>query len=71
MNKTIIDYFDLGNYKHLKAYQHLQKRGAWSIDFYEEIKNLEFPVNWQITLMKKMSKAYIDTTLNAMETGME
>ncbi len=68
---NITEYFDIGNCPHLKAYQHLQKTGRWSEEFWKEIKDIHFDMNWQIVLMSKMANAYIDTMLNAMDFGKE
>lgn len=69
--KTIIEYFDIGKYEHLKAWQHLSQTGSWPIGFWNEIKHLDFPPDWNILIMAKMSEAYLNTILKSMELGKE
>lgn len=34
--KNILEYFDIKNYTHLKAYQHLEKTGKWDNNFWQK-----------------------------------
>jgi hypothetical protein len=54
---NILDYFDIYNADHLKAYQHLEKTGSWPEGFLPE--NIKFPPFWQINLSIKMALAWI------------
>lgn len=64
---NIVDYFDIGNYEHLKAWEELQEKGSWPDYFWKDIKNRDFPPMWQMLIAFKMADAYVKATLDAME----
>lgn len=58
---TILDYFDIHNVEHLKAYEELMRTGIWPKRFWEnnKLEKLDFPQCWQISLSNKMASDYI------------
>jgi hypothetical protein len=55
--ENIIEWFDIKNINHIKAYEYLEKTGIWPKDFLPE--NLEFCTNWNLILMSKMTTEYV------------
>ena len=61
---TIINFFDINNPKHIKAFNRFNETGIWPEDFSKEnLEDLEFPKHWRVTLIDKMAKAWIAQTL--------
>jgi len=59
---NIIDWFDTANYQHLRSYDHLEKTGFWSQDCQPPL-SVEIPLGWQIALVAKLAKSYLDLKL--------
>jgi len=53
----IIEFFDIENKEHLKAYAELQNKGRWPKRFIP--KGTTFRVQWSLTLLYKMTAAYM------------
>ena len=53
----ILDWFDITNIEHLKAWMHLEDVGIWPIDFIPD--NVEFDQYWQMVLASRMSEQYV------------
>ena len=53
----ILDWFDITNIEHLKAWMHLEDVGIWPIDFIPD--NIEFDQYWQMVLASRMSEQYV------------
>ena len=53
----ILDWFDITNIEHLKAWMHLEDVGIWPIDFIPD--NVEFDPYWQMVLSSRMSEQYV------------
>jgi len=62
---SILDFFDIHDIEHLKAFDELiNGDGAWP-DYFIIVKNqiiddMEFPDNWRYLLLKKLANAYIE-----------
>lgn len=57
------EWFDPHNTDHCKAYRYLQKTGQWPEGF--ELHDVELAgAMWQVSLMGKMTKAWIDQVLD-------
>jgi len=57
----IVDWFDIKDVQHLKAYQHLQKTGSWPMGFIPA--DVEISLAWQIEIIAKFANAYIEQQL--------
>jgi len=57
MKQSIIDFFDVQNEEHLKAYRVLQVTGAWPVDFLPE--DVVVPPTWHHLLTCKMVEAWL------------
>jgi hypothetical protein len=62
---TILEFFNVYNVDHLKAYKYLSEHGRWPEGFIPE--NTRFQMFWQILLMAKMTNAWI--AYNIQEFG--
>jgi hypothetical protein len=61
-NQSIVDFFDVNNVDHIKAYDTLEKTGMWPIGFISD--DINFPNNWHILLTFKMTDAWIKLKLS-------
>jgi len=58
----ILDFFNPLDIDHLRAYQHLQKKGAWPEGFIDwDI--IEVKPNWQMMLQSKMADLWVGTNI--------
>lgn len=53
-----LEWFDIGNPNHIKAYKHLSLTGCWPEFFLPD--DIDMPVGWNISLLAKMANAYIN-----------
>lgn len=58
MVDNIVDYFDVEDKYHVFVWRQLMETGKWPEEFWEEIKDLEFPPNWAIKITTKLAEAY-------------
>ena len=56
-----LDFFNPLDIDHLRAYQHLQKRGTWPTDFIPD--DVEFETNWHMMLQAKMADLWVGTNI--------
>lgn len=56
-----MDFFDIYNIEHLKAYKHLSKNGTWPEGFIPE--NCKMSPIWAYQIAEKMSIVYVDKVL--------
>ena len=54
---TIIEWFDIKNIDHIRAYEHMAKTGQWPKGFVPD--DIEFVTNWNILIMSKMADEYV------------
>lgn len=54
----ILDYFDIYNVDHLKAYRILSETGSWPRGFIP--KEVKFSTAWQILIASKMATAWVN-----------
>lgn len=54
---TILDWFDIENIEHLKAYKHLQATGVWPKGFLP--KDITFEPAWTIALSGRLADRFI------------
>jgi len=59
---TILDWFDMDNIEHLKAYKHLQDTGTWPKGFIPE--DNEFVLLQTITLANRLADRYVEEKLS-------
>lgn len=59
---NILDFFDVTNLDHLKAWRHLQNTGLWPVGFIPD--GTEFPTLWTYHINGILADAYIDSKLN-------
>lgn len=52
----ILDYFNVYNVDHLKAYRFLEDTGSWPVGFL--LEEISFCTGWQIKLAGKMATAW-------------
>jgi hypothetical protein len=56
---SIIDWFDVKNFDHIRAYKHLQYTGGfWPEGFIPD--NVEMVLNWQFLLIAKLAQEYLN-----------
>lgn len=61
MKRTILDWFDITNPEHLRAYRYLEKHGTWPEGFLPSgDEDMAFPAGWQLHLAMVMASAYVD-----------
>lgn len=60
---TITDFFDVESLEHIEAYNYLRKNKVWPEEFYDKIKNLEFPSGFMLGIACKLAQKYIDDFL--------
>jgi hypothetical protein len=58
---SIVDFFDVHNTEHIKAYKVLMQTGRWPYGFAPE--GTEFPPAWQIAIANKLANTYIEIFL--------
>jgi hypothetical protein len=58
---NILDFFNPLDIDHLKAYQHLEKKGSWPSDFIPE--DVLFDTNWQMLLQSNMAHLWVGTNI--------
>jgi hypothetical protein len=59
MQESIVDYFDIKNPEHIKAWKYLCEYGRWPKDFWELIRDKWFPLTWQVTIISMMADEYV------------
>ena len=57
-----LDFFDPLDIDHLRAYQHLQRKGSWPEGFIDW-DNIDFEPNWQLHLQSKMADLWVGTNI--------
>lgn len=62
---NVIDWFDLDNIEHLKAYKHLEDTGRWPEDFIPE--GLTYVPLWQVTLRARMADRFMKEKLSSTD----
>ncbi|HUS48669.1 MAG TPA: hypothetical protein VMZ91_00750, partial [Candidatus Paceibacterota bacterium] len=60
-----LEWFDLNNICHLKAYKHLQTKGMWPKGFISD--DMEMDINWSISIMSRMADALVNLKLKEEE----
>lgn len=55
---NFIEFFDIKDKEHLKAYRHLYETGVWPEGFIPE--GTEFDSGWQMAIQSKMATAYVN-----------
>lgn len=65
MSQSIVDWFDITNLKHLRAWQALQETGFWPHGFTPA--GVTFPALWHVAILNKMAELYVETTLAQSE----
>ena len=60
---NLIDFFNPKNLEHVKAYYHLQHQGSWPSEFWEEIKEMKIPEDWNVLIMQKLSDCWVEFML--------
>ena len=58
---NIIDFFNPLDIDHLRAYQHLQKKGSWPLNFIPG--DVEFNGQWFTELQTKMADFWVGTNI--------
>jgi len=53
-----LDWFDITNADHLKAYKQLSIIGCWPENFIPH--DIDMPMGWNISLLAKMANAYVN-----------
>ena len=57
----IVDWFDIHDDDHLRAWSHLNETGIWPEGFVPE--GTLFDTNWQMLIILKMADAWVSYTL--------
>ena len=61
---NLSDFFDPYNIEHIKAYKHLQNKGAWPKEFFDKVKeNIAADPHWYLSISMKMSNAWVKHSL--------
>ena len=58
----VVEWFDVNNIEHLRAFSHVTKKGSWPEAFIPS--DLEFPPGWNIAIAAKLASAYMEEKLN-------
>jgi hypothetical protein len=59
---SIVDFFDIYNIEHIRAYRHLENHGFWPEGFLpDEIE--EITPHWQICIAARLATAFVDWVL--------
>jgi len=53
----LIDWFDIENPDHMKAYDHLQKKSTWPVNFLPA--DMIIPSDWYMMLHFKLAAGYV------------
>jgi len=62
------DFFDPYNIEHIKAFQHMQKTGAWPAEFFDRVKeNIRNEPHWYVTIQIKMGQAWVKHSLESFK----
>jgi hypothetical protein len=66
---SIVDFFDVNNIEHVKAYRTLCKTGQWPPSFWDHIEQVELqiPMLWQPAIASKLAEAYVNFCLENEE----
>jgi len=56
-----LEFFNPLDIDHLRAYQHLQKKGTWPANFIPV--DIEFDQFWQVMIQAKMSDLWVGTNI--------
>ncbi len=59
---TIVEFFNVRDIDHLKAWRHLEETGVWPVGFIPE--NAKFPPTWNAMINAKMARAYVEDMLS-------
>ena len=65
-DKTVVEWFDPHNPKHLKAYLHLKEEGVWPKGFIPKGQQRDaafFCTLWEISLAHKMARLWAEEKL--------
>jgi hypothetical protein len=54
---SIVDWFDVKNILHIRAFHLLQETGSWPKGFIPD--TVRMPTNWQNQLLEKLAERYI------------
>ena len=58
------EFFDPYNIEHIKAFEYLKKKGAWPIEFFDNVKKqVHEDPNWYLTIQMKMANAWVKHSL--------
>lgn len=59
--QSMLEFFDVRDIKHLKAYRHLQQTGVWPRGFWEEMqrRSVKFETCWEHVIKSKLADAYL------------
>lgn len=68
---NLIEFFDPKNLEHIKAFEHLQQKGQWPLDFWEKIKDMEIPNSWNYILYAKMADCWVEHMLKDKKAILE
>jgi len=63
--QLIVDWFDVNDLEHLKAFRELGNTGCWPVGFIP--KGMQFPNGWQIILYGMLGNAYLNAMLPTQE----
>ena len=62
------EFFDPYNIGHMKAFQHMQKTGAWPKEFFDKVKEqVHEDPHWYVTIQMKMANAWLKHSLSMDE----
>lgn len=58
--QSIVDWFDPMNLNHINAYKHLCQTGVMILPQGVDAETIDFGLNWQIEVMRKLSEAWVN-----------
>ncbi len=59
---SFIDWFDLENENHVKAFDTCRKTGSWPVGFIPD--NVIMGINWQIEIIAKIANVWMQERIN-------
>lgn len=58
---NIVDWFDIHDHDHLRAWVHIGEKGVWPDGFIPD--DMKFDPHWQIQIALRMAKAWVSSVV--------
>jgi len=62
---STVQWFDVYNREHLRAYEHLRKEGVWPEEFYRDVvMRRDLPPGWQFDIAQRLANQWVEHRLS-------